>query len=134
MIKFTSLFVHAISHLPHEHIYKILYIIKACKIANIMHNIRTAKDFRSQNHLARNPCLRVPLPPRVRQDRTRYVSSDVRKQYFGFPTRSDTNRPVKLQKVARNLNFGNRKKRIRTFRVAKTQCADQIHYENLPMQ
>ena len=34
-----------------------------------------------------------------------YFSRDVRKRSFGFPTRSDTNPSVQLQKMARSLKF-----------------------------
>ena len=34
-----------------------------------------------------------------------YMSRDARKPVFGFPTRSDTNRPVQSQKQARSLKF-----------------------------
>ena len=41
-------------------------------------------------------------------------------QSLGFPTRSDTNQPVQSQKQARN--FGFKKKRNCTIRVAKTKA------------
>ena len=38
---------------------------------------------------------------------TKYLgmSRDARKAVFGFPTRSDTNRPVQLQEMAGSLKF-----------------------------
>ena len=40
----------------------------------------------------------------------------------GFPTRSDTNRAVQQQKMARGLNFGFRKKRDCAICVEKTKA------------
>ena len=41
MFQVTSIFVHAISHLAHEHIYKILYIISMQDNEHNASNIRT---------------------------------------------------------------------------------------------
>ena len=46
----------------------------------------------------------------------------MRKLTFWFSTRSDTNRAVQSQKMARGLNFGFRKKRDCTIYVAKTKA------------
>ena len=47
----------------------------------------------------------------------------MRKPTFWFPTSSDTNQAVQLQKIARGLNFcGFRKKRDRTICEAKTKA------------
>ena len=44
-------------------------------------------------------------------------------QSSGFPTRSDTNRPLQSQKQARSLKFGfKKKKRKCSIRVAKTKA------------
>ena len=40
---------------------------------------------------------------------------------FGFPTRSDTNQPVHLWKMARSLKFELSRKRNCTIRVVKTK-------------
>ena len=46
----------------------------------------------------------------------------MRKPTFWFPTWSDTNQAVQLQKMARGLKFGFRNKRNCTIRVAKTKA------------
>ena len=46
----------------------------------------------------------------------------MRKPTFWFPTCSDTNQTVQLQKMTRGLNFGFRKKRDSTIYVAKKKA------------
>ena len=46
----------------------------------------------------------------------------MRKQTMWFPNRSDTDQAVESQKQAKSLNFGFKKKRKCTIRVAKTKA------------
>ena len=68
-----------------------------------------------QNYLAVAWLVACPL----------HMSRNARKPIFGVPTRSDTNRAVKPQKTARDLNFGFKKLGDCTIYVAKTG-ADQL--------
>ena len=54
------------------------------------------------------------------------LSLVVRKQSSGFPTRSDTNRAVQLQKVARGLKFRIYKEKGLYYPCSENKDADQL--------
>ena len=47
-------------------------------------------------------------------------------RFSGFPTRSDTNRPVQPQKIARNLKFGIEEKEEPYYPCSENKGADQL--------
>ena len=57
---------------------------------------------------------------------SRNMSHDVRKLVFGFPTRSDTNRAVQPQKVARGLKFWVQEEEGLYYLCSENKGADQL--------
>ena len=55
-----------------------------------------------------------------------HLSRDARKLVFGFPTRSDTNWPVQLQKMARSLKFQIKEDEELYYPSSKNKDADQV--------
>ena len=54
------------------------------------------------------------------------MSPDVRKPVFGFPTMSNTNRPVQLQKMGRSLKFLILEEEELYYTCSENKGADQL--------
>ena len=58
----------------------------------------------------------------------------MRKPVFGFPTRSDTNRAVQLQKMARGLKFRIQEVKGLYYPCSENKDADQLCYREADLR
>ena len=66
--------------------------------AFVSSSVLLLQELLNQNH---PPPVTIPVQHGVEQQGKYYMSRDVMKQVFGVSARSDTNRAVRLQKMAR---------------------------------